>query len=104
MDFTNYSLADLKEMLKELPAEIQRRELEARADTLAELERIAKERGYKLADLVASQKTEPTKAKKIVPAKYRNPDNHDETWTGRGRAPKWLESHPKEEREQFKIQ
>ncbi len=103
MDFTNYSLADLKEMLKELPAEIQRRELEARADTLAELERIAKERGYKLADLVASQKAESTKAKKIVPAKYRNPDNHDQTWTGRGRAPKWLKNVPEDKRIDYEI-
>ncbi|MCE4369677.1 H-NS family nucleoid-associated regulatory protein [Xanthomonas hortorum] len=25
-----------------------------------------------------------------VPAKYRNPANPDETWSGRGRAPRWL--------------
>ena len=25
-----------------------------------------------------------------VAAKYRNPDNRDETWTGRGRQPRWL--------------
>ncbi|RME59368.1 H-NS histone family protein [Candidatus Parcubacteria bacterium] len=27
----------------------------------------------------------------IVPPKYRNPDNPAETWTGRGRKPKWVE-------------
>ena len=26
-----------------------------------------------------------------VAAKYRNPDNHSETWSGRGRKPKWVE-------------
>ena len=25
-----------------------------------------------------------------VSAKYRNPDNHEETWAGRGRKPKWV--------------
>ncbi len=91
-------------MLAELPAEIQRRETEERANTLEELEKLAKERGYNLAELVASQKTEPKKAKKTLPAKYRNPDNQDQTWTGRGKTPKWLKGHPKEEWEQFKIQ
>ena len=104
MDFSNFSLADLKIMLAELPAEIQRREDKERADTLADLEKLAKERGYNLADLVGSQKAEPKKAKKPVPAKYRNPDNQDQTWTGRGIAPKWLKGHPKEEWDQFKIQ
>ncbi len=26
----------------------------------------------------------------IVPPKYRNPDNPAETWTGRGRKPRWV--------------
>lgn len=96
MDFSNYTLADLKVMLAELPAEIQRREAEERAKTLADLEKLAKERGYNLADLVASQKAEPKKAKKPVPAKYRNPDNQDQTWSGRGIAPKWLKDVAKD--------
>jgi DNA-binding protein H-NS len=25
-----------------------------------------------------------------APTKYRNPNNHRETWTGRGRQPRWL--------------
>jgi DNA-binding protein H-NS len=25
-----------------------------------------------------------------VDAKYRNPQNHDETWSGRGRRPAWF--------------
>lgn len=27
----------------------------------------------------------------VVPPKYRNPNNPAETWTGRGRQPKWVE-------------
>ncbi|HEX4953861.1 MAG TPA: H-NS family nucleoid-associated regulatory protein [Thermoanaerobaculia bacterium] len=29
-------------------------------------------------------------AKRTVPAKYRNPENPAEAWTGRGRPPRWL--------------
>jgi DNA-binding protein H-NS len=27
-----------------------------------------------------------------IPAKFRNPDNYSQTWTGRGLAPKWLKT------------
>jgi DNA-binding protein H-NS len=27
-----------------------------------------------------------------IPAKFCNPDNHSQTWTGRGLAPKWLKA------------
>ena len=30
-----------------------------------------------------------TKGQKVAP-KYRNPGNHAETWSGRGRQPRWL--------------
>ena len=33
--------------------------------------------------------SKPLKGRKIPP-KYRNPKNPEETWTGRGRQPKWL--------------
>jgi len=29
--------------------------------------------------------------RRAVTAKYRNPDNPEETWAGRGRKPKWVE-------------
>ena len=32
----------------------------------------------------------PVSGRKPVEAKYRNPDNSSETWSGRGREPKWL--------------
>lgn len=40
----------------------------------------------------------PTKAKRKASSKpaseprFRNPDNHDQTWTGRGKAPAWVEA------------
>ena len=27
-----------------------------------------------------------------IPAKFRNPDNHSQTWSGRGIEPKWLKA------------
>jgi DNA-binding protein H-NS len=33
-----------------------------------------------------------TKPRSSLPAKYRNPENEAETWTGRGHRPKWLKA------------
>lgn len=43
----------------------------------------------------ASTKTAKTARKKLgkVPPKYRNPANPTETWTGRGKQPRWLAAY-----------
>ncbi len=69
----------------------------------AKLRAQAKAEGYTIEELfggaTATRKTATRKvAKKStagrklgkVPPKYRNPDNKDETWTGRGKQPRWL--------------
>jgi DNA-binding protein H-NS len=37
------------------------------------------------------------KQKSPVTPQFRNPENPEETWTGRGRAPRWMEGKDKEE-------
>jgi DNA-binding protein H-NS len=49
----------------------------------------AAEYGFRLADLVDSKAD--TNGKSKLPPKYRHPENPDQTWTGRGRRPAWLE-------------
>ena len=72
---------------------------------------LAKNEGYTIAELfdgaapaatrapraagtrAAGTRAKPAKARKTlgkVAPKYRNPDNADETWTGRGKQPRWL--------------
>ena len=67
---------------------------------------LAKNEGYTIAELfdgaapaatraprAAGTRAKPAKARKTlgkVAPKYRNPDNTDETWTGRGKQPRWL--------------
>jgi DNA-binding protein H-NS len=52
----------------------------------------------------AKDKAKPVKARKPVAVKYRNPET-GETWTGRGKAPKWLaaELAKGRNREQFAV-
>lgn len=66
---------------------------------LAAAEKAAKAHGYSLKDLsdvkpgrkAAAPKKKDGRSK--VAPKYRNPANANETWTGRGRKPKWVEAY-----------
>lgn len=64
----------------------------------------AKAHGFSLSDLTGAIPAEKAPAKALrakkssdgrakVAPKYRNPNNADETWSGRGRAPKWMVAH-----------
>src|SRR5688572_19498506 len=47
---------------------------------------MVKEAGFELSDLFGKGR----KAKGSVSVKYRDPQNPENTWTGRGRMPRWL--------------
>jgi len=52
--------------------------------------------GITVEDLAAGGRAKPAKAKGTVAAQFKNPET-GETWTGRGRAPRWLDGKDKEE-------
>ena len=55
--------------------------------------------GITVDDLSSTRVAKATKAKGTVAAQFKNPET-GETWTGRGRAPRWLDGKDKE---QFRI-
>ncbi len=66
----------------------------------ARIDKYVKDHGYTIAELYGlpantsaakapSSKRAGRKLGKVA-AKYRNPDNPQETWTGRGRQPRWM--------------
>mgnify|MGYP000231598086 FL=1 len=60
-------------------------------ETVEQIHALAASVGMTLEEVVskrAAEKPKPDRAP--VPVKYRNPDNPDETWTGRGKRPNWL--------------
>lgn len=93
MDISSLSLAELKKLEAQATQEIKTRqkgELEkARAEMLAIAQRV----GVPLTQLIAGAPKNAAKGeKKIVAALYRNPDNHEQQWSGRGRQPLWVKS------------
>lgn len=85
INLKDLSLKELKQLRKDVDAAIERYDANMRAQALNELEARAKSLGYSLSELMGGK----TKRAKAEP-KYRNPANPDETWTGRGRKPKWI--------------
>lgn len=63
------------------------------AGAKAQIAAIMKDYGLTVADL-SGVKTKAVKERSPVASKYRN-DATGETWTGRGRSPKWLEGKDK---------
>lgn len=87
----NLEIMSRKELLKLREAvekAIVNAEKKDRQEALKAAEKAVAEFGFSLAELSddAPRSAKGSKAK----AKYRNPANPEQTWTGRGRKPQWI--------------
>jgi DNA-binding protein H-NS len=86
LDLEQMSLAELKQLRKDVDAAVNSYHEREKAKAREVLEQRAKELGFTLDEITGK------KGKRAKPqAKYRNPEAPTETWSGRGRRPKWLE-------------
>jgi DNA-binding protein H-NS len=88
-NFGKMSVRELKAAKAEIEDLIERKSVEERAAVKAEIARLASARGYSVAELFNGTNGRAGRRGKVAP-KYRNPENGLETWTGRGRQPRWL--------------
>ena len=81
------SLKDLRDLQSQVAKAVASFEERRKKEALVELEEKAKTLGFSLAELTGAA----TKRKRAPAApKYANPANPSETWSGRGRKPKWF--------------
>ncbi|MGI9390378.1 MAG: H-NS family nucleoid-associated regulatory protein [Boseongicola sp.] len=86
-DLNKLTLNELKALRKEVGAAISDFEARKRVEARKALEVVAKKHGMSLNEIIGRGK----KGKKAkAPAKYSNPANSAETWSGRGRQPGWF--------------
>lgn len=88
LNLDKMSLKDLQVLQGEVAAAIESKKVEEREALRAEIASMAATRGFSIQDLVGGKRA-GGKLGKVAP-KYRNPENPSETWTGRGRQPRWL--------------
>lgn len=84
----NMSLAELQAYHKEVEAAIKGYEKKKRADALAAVRATAKEHGFTLEELMSGKAAGKPASKGV--AKYANPADPSQTWSGRGRQPAWI--------------
>ena len=89
IDLNALSLKELKDMQSQIAKAIAGFEDRKRREALVEVEEMARRLGFSLSELTAT--VVPRKRASAAP-KYANPANPSETWTGRGRKPKWMDA------------
>jgi len=87
IDLTKLSLKELKDLQSQVAKAISGFEERRKREALVELEEKARAMGFSLAELTGA--ATPRKRSPST-AKYANPANSADTWSGRGRKPRWF--------------
>jgi DNA-binding protein H-NS len=87
IDLGSLTLKELKDLHQRAGKAIASFDDRKRKEALAELEEVARSKGFSLAEL-----TGISVVRKRAPAvaKYANPADKSDTWSGRGRKPRWF--------------
>jgi len=88
LDFDTMNLDELKRLRRDLDKAIASFDRRRKAEAKREVEAKAREHGFSLAELVEAGSGKSSKGSPVAP-KFRNPDNPEQTWSGRGRQPVW---------------
>ena len=87
MDLSNLSASELRNLQEQVKRELKKRESHDLQKAKDEIFAIAQRVGLPLKDLIASN---PRGKGGTVAARFRNPGDAGQQWTGRGLQPKWV--------------
>lgn len=86
-DLDTLSLKELRELRGRIDKAIATFDDRRKRDVVSKLEEVAREHGFALSDL---SDTLTSRKRGASAARYANPANPAQTWTGRGRRPGWV--------------
>ncbi len=89
IDLDSMSMKDLRDLHQQVTKAMSGFEERKRMAALAALEDKARELGFSLPELLSGS---TSKKRRPAKAKFANPANPAQTWTGRGRKPRWIEA------------
>ena len=92
IDLSQYNLPQLQKLRSDIDRAIEQRRKADRVNALEKLKAVARESGFELSDLLNGKRPRAN-AGVPVPVKYRSKTDPSLTWTGRGRAPKWVQEY-----------
>lgn len=90
-DISNLSVEELTRLTEEAAVLIESKKDQAIEDAYNQIIQIAETAGMTLEQFIeyGSHKRKKT-TRKVVEPRYRNKNNSADTWTGRGKKPRWL--------------
>lgn len=88
IDLDAMSLSELRDLKNKVDRAINSYEDRRRKEALNAIELAAREHGFNLSELTGVKIS-----KSKVAAKYANPEDSTQTWSGRGRKPRWVQEH-----------
>lgn len=88
MDLSQFNLAELRQLQDQVAKQISRREKQEREAAIEEIFRIAHSINMPLGSLL---KLAPKTTSPII-VNYRDPNNPENKWSGRGPRPAWLKT------------
>lgn len=91
IDLSSYNLSELKGLQHKIENEIKNRQQGDLAKARQQILAIAQAAGVTVEELLGAGTKKSNKGKgQKVQAQYQNPADKAQTWTGRGRQPKWI--------------
>jgi DNA-binding protein H-NS len=87
IDLNSMSLSELKELQREVNKAVATFEDRKKREALALLEEQARQLGFSIAELTGAK---VSRIRAPAVAKYVNPADRSDTWSGRGRKPRWF--------------
>lgn len=93
IDLSALTTEELQGVIVEAQRLITKKKKAELKDARVKAEKLAAELGFTLEELFkgkAEDEQALVKVRKPVEIRYRNPANTEETWTGRGKQPRWL--------------
>lgn len=90
VDLSDYNLSELKGLQAEIEKEIKARQQQDVAKAREQILAIAQGFGVSVEELLANGGKKSKSSGKKVKVQYQNPADNAQTWTGRGRQPRWI--------------
>jgi DNA-binding protein H-NS len=91
IDLAGYTLSELKGLQHDVEKATKDRQQQDIQNAREQILAIVKDAGVSVEELLSNAGTKAKKASgKKVEAKYQNPEDASQTWTGRGRQPRWM--------------
>lgn len=95
LDLNHLTVEELEAVIVDAKAMIAQHQTKKHYQAYLDVLQIASKQGMSIEELITVGRRAEGRAKSAMPvkkveARYRNSENHVETWTGRGRTPLWL--------------